>query len=188
MNRIQMILSVLIALAIGTLFSSCENNIQTVQKIMAVDTLAEATATNIRYVRTDSARIQIILQSPLLLKFGGKHPYTEFPKGFHIKFYDRTGKVISTLSANYGIRWEKRGLLQARNKVVVKNLKTGEQLDTENLSWNEKKEKIYSHTFVKISSPDRTIFGDSLTANQTFSQRTIYGIRGVMDIREDSVP
>ncbi len=187
MNRIQIIMSVFIALAIGTLFS-CENNIQTVQKIMAEDTLAEVTATNIKYIRTDSAHVQMILQSPLLLKFGGKQPYTEFPKGFHIKFYDRTGKLISTLSANYGIRWEKKRLLLARNHVVVKNIKTDEQLDTENLSWNEKKEKIYSHSFVKISSPDRTIFGDSLVANQTFSQRTIYGIRGVMDIKEDSIP
>jgi len=187
MNRIQIIMSVFIALAIGMLFS-CENNIQTVQKIMAEDTLAEATATHIQYKRTDSGRVQMILQSPLLLKFGGKQPYTEFPKGFHIKFYDRTGKLISTLTANYGIRWEKKGLLQARNQVVVKNLKSGEQLDTENLSWDEKKEKIYSHSFVKISSPDRTIFGDSLVANQTFSRRTIYGIRGVMDIKEDSIP
>ena len=182
-----MIMSVCIALAMGTLFS-CENSIQTVQKITAEDTLADAIATNIEYVRTDSGRLQLILQSPLLVKYGGKQPYTEFPKGFHIKFYDQAGKVITTLSANYGVRWEKKGFLLARNHVVVKNLETGEQLDTENLIWDEKKGKIYSHTFVKITSPDRTIFGDSLVANQTFSKRTIYGIRGVLDIKEDSIP
>jgi len=186
MSRFQLIISVFIVLAMGTLIS-CENSIQTVQKITAVDTLADVMATHIQYIRSDSGKLQLILQSPLLIKYGGPKAYTEFPKGFQIKFYNPSGKVISTLSANYGIRREKKGLLEARNHVVVKNMETGEQLNTESLSWDEKKGKIYSHTFVKITSPDRTIFGDSLVANQTFSKRTIYGIRGVMDIKEDSV-
>lgn len=187
MIRNRMIWSVFIVLAMGTLFS-CENSIQTVQKITAEDTLAEATAMNIQYVRTDSGRLQLILKSPVLVKYGGSQPHTEFPKGFYIQFYNRSGKLISTLSAHYGVRWDKRYRLEARNQVVVKNLETGEQLDTENLSWDENKGKIYTHSFVKITSPDRTIFGDSLTANETFSQRTVYGIRGVMDIQEDTIP
>jgi hypothetical protein len=125
----------------GTLFS-CENSIKVVQEINAEDTLAELTATNIHYIRTDSGHRQLVLTSPLLLKFGGNKPYTEFPKGFHVDFFDTTGKVISTISARYGIRWERKGLLISRNDVVVKNLKTGEQLNTENLIWDEKKHKI----------------------------------------------
>ena len=182
-----MILSVFIVVTMGTLFS-CENSIQTVQKITAQDTLAEAVAENIKYVRTDSGFLQMILQSPLLVKYGGKDPYTEFPKGFFIRFFDRNGHAISTLKANYGVRWDKLQKLEARNQVVVKNLETGEQLDTENLSWDERKGKIYSHSFVKISSPERTFFGDSLVASETFSQRTVYGIRGVMQIEQESLP
>ncbi len=177
--------SVVIVLAMGTLFS-CENNIKVVQKINAEDTLAELTATDIHYIRTDSGRRQLVLNSPLLLKYGGEKPYTEFPKGFSISFYDTTGKIISTIKAGYGIRWGKKGLLISRNNVVVKNLKTQEQLNTENLIWNQKTGKIYSPSFVKITSPDRIIFGDSMVSNQNFTQRTIYGIRGVLDVEEDT--
>ncbi|VAW28668.1 hypothetical protein MNBD_BACTEROID07-1263, partial [hydrothermal vent metagenome] len=168
--------SVVIVLAIGTLFS-CENNMKVVQKINAEDTLAELTATDIHYIRTDSGRRQLILNSPLLLKYGGKKPYTEFPKGFSIAFYDTTGNIISTIKANFGIRWEKKGLLISRDNVVVKNLKTQEQLNTENLIWNENKHIIYSPSFVKITSPGRVIFGDSMVSNENFTKRTIYGIR-----------
>jgi LPS export ABC transporter protein LptC len=177
--------SIVIVLAMGVLFS-CENNIRVVQKINAEDTLAELTATDVHYIRTDSGRIQLILNSPLIIKYGGNKPYTEFPKGFYIAFYDTTGKIISTIKANYGIRWEKKGLLISRNNVVVKNLKTGEQLNTENLIWNERKHKIYSPSFVKITSPDRVIFGDSMVSNESFTKRTIYGFRGVLDIEEDT--
>ncbi len=177
--------SIVIVLAMGMLFS-CENNIKVVQKINAEDTLAELTATDVHYIRTDSGRRQLILNSPLIIKYGGENPYTEFPKGFYIAFYDRAGKITSTIKANYGIRWEKKGLLISRNNVVVKNLKTGEQLNTENLIWNEKTRKIYSPSFVKITSPNRVIFGDSMVSNESFTKRTIYGIRGVLDIEEDT--
>lgn len=172
-------------MAIGTLFS-CENNMKVVQTLNAEDTLAALTATNIQYIRTDSGRRQLVLNSPLLLKYGGKKPYTEFPKGFSIAFYDTAGNIISTIKANYGIRWKIKKLLISRNNVVVKNMKTKEQLNTENLIWNEKKHLIYSPSFVKITSPDRVIFGDSMVSNENFTKRTIYGIRGVLDVEEDT--
>jgi len=178
--------SVAVVLAIGTLFS-CENDIKVVQKMNARDTLAQLTATDIHYVRTDSGRLQLVLESPLLLKYGGQDPYTEFPKGFFVKFYDTTGHVISTMRAKFGIRWARKGLLVSRDSVVVKNLKTHEQLNTNKLIWNEYKHIIYSPTTVKITSPDRVIYGDSMVSNENFSKRTIYGIRGVLDVTEDTL-
>ncbi len=177
--------SVAVVLAMGALFS-CENNIKVVQEISAVDTLAELTATNIKYIRSDSGRRQLVLTSPLLLKFGGEKPYTEFPKGFRVDFFDTTGKAVSSIRAGYGISWARKGILMAKDSVVVKNLKTNEQLNTEKLIWNKAKHQIFSPVPVKIISPDRVIFGDSMKASENFSQRTIYGIRGTVDVTEDS--
>ncbi len=177
--------SVAVVLAMGTLFS-CENDIKVVQQISALDTLAELTATHIHYIRTDSGRKQLILTSPLLLKYGGDNPYTEFPKGFNVTFFDTTGQAISSIRAGFGIRYDKKGLLISKDSVVVKNLKTQEQLNTDKLVWNERKHIIYAPGFLKITSPDRIIFGDSMKANENFSQRTIYGIRGTVDVSEDT--
>jgi LPS export ABC transporter protein LptC len=173
-------------LLVGALFS-CENSMKTVQNLTSEDTVAAVSATNIRYERTDSGRIQVVLKSPLMLRFTGNAPYTEFPKGFSVEFYDTAGKPVSFIKANYGIRKEKYRILEARNNVIVKNLKTDETLYTENLIWNEWTKKIKSPSFVKIIGPNRTVFGDSMVANESFTHRTIYGIRGVLNVEEDSV-
>lgn len=151
----------------------------------AEDTTAAMTAMDIHYVRSDSGRIQLKLNSKMLVKHAGNNPYTEFPHGFSVDFYDTAGRVVSVLSANYGIRKENEGLLQARNNVIVKNLENHKTLYTENLVWNEKTKKITAPGFVKIIGPDGTIFGDSLVANETFTNHTIYGIRGTLDVKED---
>lgn len=177
--------SILTIIIVGMLFS-CENSIKTVQKLAAQDTTAAMTASNISYVRSDSGRIQVILKSPLMIKRDGNEASTVFPKGFIIDFYDTAQHVISILSANYGIREESKGLLLAENHVIVKNLENQQTLYTNKLIWNEKTRKIRAPGFVKIIGPDRTIFGDSLVANESFTHRTIYGVRGTMEVKEDS--
>jgi len=176
--------SVLMIVIMGTLFS-CENSIQTVQKLTAQDTTAAMTATGVNYVRSDSGRTQLILKSPLMIKHDGEKPFTEFPKGFIVDFYDTTGNVVSILTANYGIRKEKEGLLQARNNVVVKNIEKQQTLYTENLIWNERTRKIKAPGFVKIVRPDQTIFGDSLISNESFTHYNIYGIRGTLEVKDE---
>jgi len=58
-------------------------------------------------------------------------------------------------------------------------------LETETLFWDQKKKKLYTGGLVKISSPDKLIFGDSMTANENFSKREIFGIRATLEINED---
>lgn len=176
--------SALMICIMGALFS-CENSIQTVQKLTSDDTTAAVTAFDINYVRSDSGRIVLILKGPLMIKHDGDSAYTEFPKGFNVDFYDTSGRIVSTMKALYGIRKEQEGLLQAKNAVVVKNLVNQQTLFTDNLIWYEKTRKIKAPGPVKIIGPDRTIFGDSLTANESFTKRTIYGIRGTLDVKDE---
>jgi LPS export ABC transporter protein LptC len=118
-------------------------------------------------------------------RYNGEDPYSEFPEGFEITFYDTSGIPKSFIRANYGISYSDRKLMRARNNVVVKNFETEEQLDTENLIWDQKKQLIYSSTFVKISTPDKTVYGDSLRAHESFKWRDIYNMRGVFDYVEE---
>ena len=38
---------------------------------------------------------------------------------------------------------------------------------------------------VKITSPDRVVFGDSLTADEDFSKRVIHGIRATIEFEDE---
>ncbi len=159
---------------------SCENSIKEVQKVAGEtsdDTLAGVRAFDIEYFRTDSGRLQMILRAPVMITYDDKkNPHSVFPKGFEIYMYDDDSIQKAYVKAKYGINYQKRKYLEARNNVVVKNFLTHEQLNTENLVWDQKKKKIYARTFVKITTPDKIIFGDSLHANEDFSKRTIFNI------------
>jgi LPS export ABC transporter protein LptC len=166
---------------------SCENSIKEIQEITQQDSLPIVSANNIVYERTDSGYLQVILRSPLMNRFEGNNGYSEFPDGFEVTFYDTNGTAISFIKANYGINFEKKKLMRARNNVVVKNFETEEQLNTENLIWDQRKKQIVANTFIKITAPDRIIYGDSLRAHESFSSREIFNMKGVFEVEDDTI-
>ena len=182
----NLIKSIICVLGIMMLFS-CENSMTTIKEITQHDSLAMVTAFNIEYERTDSGFRQVVLTSPQMERYGGEASYTIFPIGFKVTFYDTAGIANSFISANYGINYERKKMMVARNNVVVRNYETEEQLNTENLVWDQNKKLIFANTFVKISTPDKVVYGDSLKANESFSYRDIYNIRGVLEFEEDSL-
>jgi LPS export ABC transporter protein LptC len=93
--------------------------------------------------------------------------------------------VTATISADYGVNREKEEMLIAKGNVVVKNMETQEILNTETLLWNQKTKKISTKNMVKITSPDRVVFGDSLTADEDFSKRVIHGIRATIEFEDE---
>ena len=179
-------MSIITVLSVVMLIS-CENSITTVQEITRTDTAATVSGYNIEYIRTDSARQQVLLKSPVLHRYTGKDGYQEFPEGFEVYFYDILGNQKSYIRANYGITYEKRKLMQARNDVVVKNFETQEQLNTENLVWDQRKKIIWANKFVKVTSPDKIVFGDSLIADESFRQHEILNINAIIEVEEDTL-
>lgn len=172
----------------GVLLFSCENTISKINEITQLeDTLAAITTYNIVYERSDSGFIRVRLSSPLMKRYLGDDEYNEFPNGFEITFFDKKGHETSYITANYGIDYRKRKSMNARNNVVIKNYETSEELYTENLIWDQKGNLIKSNTFVKLVMPDKTIFGDSMWANEEFTEHEIYNIKGQFDIEEDSI-
>lgn len=89
------------------------------------------------------------------------------------------------IRGDYGVNYQKKEMMVAKDNVVVENVKTNEKLETQTLYWNQRKKKIYTSNLVKISSPDKLIFGDSLTAADNFSHREIFGIRATIELDDD---
>jgi LPS export ABC transporter protein LptC len=62
------------------------------------------------------------------------------------------------------IEYPDNKILEAKNDVVVIN-ENGEKLNTEQLFWDQKEQKITSNTFVKITRKTEIIMGDGLESN-----------------------
>lgn len=164
---------------------SCENPIAVVREIAKEDTLAAVTATDVTYIRSDSGEVFMILTAPLMLQYDGDDQMIEFPNGFEARFLDSLNQPTSRIKGNYGVSYEKVKLMIARGDVEVENFETAEMLNTETLYWNQQSKKIFTSAAVKITGPEKIIFGDSLVAAEDFSSRTIYNIKATLEIEEE---
>jgi len=183
--RILFLKSITMVITVVMLFS-CENSISKIKEItIQEDTLATIATYNMVYERSDSGNVRVELVSELMKRYAGDDAYSEFPYGFEITFFDKLGNRTSIITANYGITYDKRKFMNARDNVVIKNFDTHEELYTENLMWDQKKKIIKSNTFVKMVKPDKVIFGDSMWANEAFTEHVIYNIKGEFDVEEE---
>ena len=161
---------------------SCKNDLQTIKALEEVDTLPELTARNIEILYSEKGHVEVKLQSPYLKGYGGKDPYTEFPEGFTVLFYDTAMNVRSRISANYGISYDKKKLMEARYDVVAENLEKNEKLMTEQLFWDQNKETIYSNKFIRITRGDEVVTGDGLQSDQDMDNVVITNPHGLINV------
>lgn len=144
-------------------------------------------ATNIDVLFSDSGKIQARVTAPLMNEFTGPDPRMEFPKGFHITIFDSTMKASSTITANKGVRYENRGFMEGIGKVVVRNEKKNEQLNTERLIWDERNHRIYNSDPIKVTTPGKVLFGNNLESDEAFSKYSFKNPTGQMMVRKDSL-
>ena len=164
------------------LMGSCETDIHQINMTSTPDTLAVETILDIEVSQSENGKLSLILTGPRMERYEGDDPYIEFPEGVHVVFYDTLRRMKSELSANYGISYEKRNIMEAKGNVVVINHQKHEQLDTEHLIWDRNKKIISSEVFVKVTTADKTIFGENgLTSDEQFESWKLKKVRG--DIR-----
>ena len=173
----------IILLALGVGISSCENDTELIEAISKEDNAPVERIEKLETIYSDSGIVKVKVTAPLLNKYIRPVAITELPKGINIDFYDENFNVISKLRANYAIHYEQERKWIARNNVVVVNEKN-EQLNTEELHWNEETGKLNSDKFVKITTPDEVIMGNGFEADQNFSNYKIFKVTGTITVKQ----
>lgn len=108
----------------------------------------------------------------------------EFPKGIYLEFYDLTGRLESTLSANHAYYFKDENQWRGRGDVVVKNLLKNEQLNTEELFWKPTDKRIFTEKFVTIRQQGDVIYGEGMEAKQDLSDFEIKRVTGDFEVKE----
>ena len=165
---------------------SCENSMEKVKQFIDYDTIAGLMAYDVVIERSDSGHLTARLVAPVMRSVDDQDSaFLEFPKGFIVYTYDGDTVPSAKISGDYGVNYERRELMMAKHNVVVESIETQEFIETENLFWDQKAHKLYTGCMVKISSPDKIVFGDSMTANESFTRREIFGIRATIELDDD---
>jgi LPS export ABC transporter protein LptC len=169
------------------LLFSCRKAPESNMSFEAPEDAPVMSAHTINLLFSDCGKIEARLVSPLMNRYEGESPYLEFPEGFKIYMFDSLQQISTTITGNRGIRRENARTMEAWGKVVVRNEKKNEQIDTEHLIWDENRHKIWSDVKVKITRPDQVLFGNRMESNETFTNYSIQDPVGEMAIKKDSI-
>ncbi len=165
--------------------SSCENDLSKVESIASNEvSLPVETSKKVELIYSDSSIVRAKLNTPELKFYKVVNAYHEMPKGLYVEFYGANKTIESTLTAKYGRKFQNQGIIEVKDSVVVINNK-GERLDTEKLIWNEKTKKIYTNSFVRITTQKDIMFGEGMEANQNFTNYRIYKYRGSVSLEDN---
>jgi len=176
----------LVLLSIASI--GCENDIEKVKLVTSKDRTPVEHATGLNIVYSDSSEMKVRVVAKLMNRYQGEDPYTEMPEGVKVEFFDKDLKPSTTMTAKRAVKREKAQQMEAFGNVEVVNAK-GEKLNTEHLVWNEITKKISSEEFVKITTPDKIIYGKGFESNQDFTSYRIFKITGTINIsRNENTP
>lgn len=104
-------------LMVITLFA-CDDNYKNKQKLSIKDDQPLAIGKEINLKYTDSGKVVTNLLAASLLDYSNyDFPYQEFPDGVEVHFWEDGAE--STVSSNYAIRYEKTGIIDLRDNVVL---------------------------------------------------------------------
>jgi LPS export ABC transporter protein LptC len=175
-----------IAILIGlAMFFSCKTDLNKIEDLTRIQSRPVETAEDIKIIYSTNARVQMIMEAPLMERFEEEKPYMELPNGFLMVFYDSLMNETSRISANYAIQYDEDELIDARNDVVVQNMESNERLNTEQLIWDQKKGLIYTEKFVKITRDEEVLFGDGFESDDRFTSWVIKSPRGTFSVDMD---
>ena len=121
-------------------------------------------------VQTENSIISMRASAPLMEKYENDSlSYELFPKGISVFGYTEEGMLETEIVADNArhLKYDDgRESWEAFGNVVIKNLMNQETMETDTLYWDQKNERIYTHCYVRMYSPDGFAQGYGMESDQ----------------------
>ena len=192
-NMIRMIAT---AAAVAFVVYSCKGKLGEADALNLKETPVQ-TVEDMFVVQTENGKIQMRSEAPVMERYERDTLSFElFPNGFFVYGYtddERLETEIVADKARHLKYKDGRESWEAFGNVVVKNLIKQEVMETDTLYWDQKNEKIYTHCYVRMYSPDGFMQGYGMESDQRarnsilFNPFNSYGILEREEILIDSV-
>ena len=180
----KIIKSSVLLLFLSGAFVACENDAAEIDALLSKMELGKELATEVEILYSDSAVIQARIIAPeMLIDLDRSKESQEFTKGIKVDFFDGFQNITSTLTGEYAIRYTRDAKVVIRDSVIWEST-VGDKLETGELIWDEKKEKIFTNKFVVITRPDEIIHGYGFEADQDFSNARINAVTGRIKVEK----
>lgn len=169
------------------LFSSCSNNGKNLaDAISENDTIPTMNSLGVTTLISDSGitRYKIVTEE-WIVHDKKNPPYWAFEKGVYLEKFDTLFHIDASIQADTAYYYEKKKLWELRSNVQIQSQR-GDKFETELLFWDEKKEKVYSDKYIKISQEDKVITGYGFESDQNLSEYQIKNTTGIFTVEDKS--
>lgn len=140
---------------------------------------------NVSTLISDSGITQYKIVSPLWNVYDEVDtPYWAFPKGIYLRKYDRNFKVIASVAADSAKFFRLQNLWKLDGNVELKK-EPGELFLTQQLFWDQRRNKIYSDSFIHIENPQRMLEGYGFQSNDRLTEYSILKPTGIFPVNDD---
>ncbi len=140
---------------------------------------------NVSTLISDSGITQYKIVSPLWNVYDEVDtPYWIFPKGIFLQKFDRNFNVIASVAADSAKFFRMLNLWKLDGNVELRK-EPGELFLTQQLFWDQRRNRLYSDSFIHIETPERMLEGHGFESNDRLTQYTIRRPTGIFPVSED---
>ena len=165
------------AVAVAFVVFSCKGKLGEAEKINVKEAPVQ-TVDDMFIVQTENGKIQMRAEAPLMERYERDTLSFElFPDGFFVYGYTDDEKLETQIVADNArhLKYKDgRESWEAFGNVVVKNLIKQEVMETDTLYWDQKNEKIYTHCYIRMYSPDGFMQGYGMESDQRARNSIIF--------------
>lgn len=157
------------AAAVAFVVYSCKGKLEMTGTVDMESTPVQ-TVDDMFVVQTENGMLKMRMESPLMERYQNDSlSYELFPKGIAVFGYNEEGLLETELTSDNArhLSYEDgRESWEAYGNVVVKNIINQEVMETDTLYWDRKNERLYTHCYVKLHSPDGFMQGFGMESDQ----------------------
>ena len=158
------------AAAVAIVVYSCKGKLSEAEKL-DLNTTPVQTIENMFFVQTENGVVKNRIEAPLMERYDNDSVAVElFPKGVKVYGYESDNKLESIITADVAKheKFKKTGEEKwaAYGNAVIRNVIKQERMETDTLYWDQAKHEIYTHCYVKMSSPQGYMQGYGMRSDE----------------------
>ncbi len=167
---------------------SCKNDPEQIRLLTDKSILRQDKADEVTMIYSKNGLVKGRLFAHQYIKNpGAKPPYTDLNGRLRVEFYNDSSMVEHILTADSCRIYDAQSNIVVWGHVQIISTK-GEQLNTEELIWNNSIERFFTEKAVKITTGTESLEGTGLEANQDFTWYRILHPKGAVQVKKGEVP
>ena len=158
------------AFAVAFVVFSCKGKLSEAEHLNLDETPGQ-TIENMFFVQTENGIVKNRIEAPVMERYDNDSMAVElFPEGVKVYGYEEGNKLESIIVAKAARhdKFKKTGEEKwgAYGDVVIRNVIKQERMETDTLYWDQAKHEIFTHCYVKMSSPQGYMQGYGMRSDE----------------------